>query len=148
MNCVPLMSDSPSFAWSRTGVSPAAASASAPGMRTPVDERLALADERQREVRERREIAARTDRAAGRHERARSRASRTASSSSTVSTRAPEYPFAIAFARSSIAARTTSSGYGSPTPQAWLRSRRSCSSSAWSSGIDSETKRPNPVLTP
>ena len=35
---------------------------------------------------------------------------RTARSSSTVSTRAPEYPFAIAFARSSIAARTTSSG--------------------------------------
>jgi hypothetical protein len=28
-----------------------------------------------------------------------------------------------------MAARTTSSGYGSPTPQAWLRKRRS-----WSSG--------------
>ncbi len=55
---------------------------------------------------------------------------------------APEKPFASAFARSSIAARTTSSGYGSPTPHAWLRRRRSWSSSASSSGMCAETKRP------
>ena len=35
MNWVPLMSESPSFACSRTGVRPAAASASAPGIRAP-----------------------------------------------------------------------------------------------------------------
>ena len=58
-------------------------------------------------------------------------------SSSTVSIRAPENPFASAFARSSIAARTISGGYGSPTPQAWLRSSRSWSSSTWSAEIDS-----------
>ena len=69
-------------------------------------------------------------------------------SSSTVSIRAPENPFASAFARRSIAARTTSGGYGSPTPHAWLRRSRSCNSSTWSSAIDSETKRPKPVLTP
>src|SRR5918996_94143 len=34
-----------------------------------------------------------------------------------------------------MAARTTSSGYGSPTPHAWLRSRRSCSSADSSGGI-------------
>ena len=73
---------------------------------------------------------------------------RHSTSSSTVSTRAPEFPFASAFARSTIAARTTSSGYGSPTPHAWLRSSRSWSSSVSSSGIDAETKRPKPVLTP
>ena len=75
-------------------------------------------------------------------------ASRTPTSSSIVSTRTPEYPFASVFARRSIAARTTSSGYGSPTPQAWLRSRRSWSSAACSGGIDSETNLPKPVLTP
>src|SRR5438093_140682 len=45
-------------------------------------------------------------------------------------------------------AHATSSGYGSPTPHAWLRSSRTCSSSASSSGIRAETKRPNPVFTP
>ena len=66
MNCVPLMSESPSFASGRIGSSPTRASASAPGEELAVDPRLALADERQREVRERREVAARADRAAGR----------------------------------------------------------------------------------
>ena len=35
MNCVPLMSERPSFAWSRTGSSPTRASASAPGSSSP-----------------------------------------------------------------------------------------------------------------
>src|SRR5918996_1659433 len=47
-----------------------------------------------------------------------------------------------------MAARTTSSGYGSPTPQAWLRRRRSWSSSESSGGIVRSTKRPKPVLIP
>ena len=59
MNCVPLTSESPSFAASRTGSSPARASASAPVKPLAVEPRLALADERQREMRERREVAAR-----------------------------------------------------------------------------------------
>ncbi len=66
MNCVPLISESPSFAASVTGVSPAAASASAARSPTSVQRRLALADERQREMRERREVAARAHRAPGR----------------------------------------------------------------------------------
>ena len=65
-----------------------------------------------------------------------------------MTTRAPEYPLASAFARSSMAARTISSGYGSPTPQAWLRRSRSCSSSVSSSGIARETNLPKPVFTP
>ena len=39
-------------------------------------------------------------------------------------------PVASAFARSTSAARTISSGYGSPTPQAWLRRSRTWSSSS------------------
>ena len=69
MNCVPLMSESPSFAASSIGSSPTAASASAARKQRAVDGRLSLADERQREVRERREVAARADRAARRHAR-------------------------------------------------------------------------------
>ena len=69
MNCVPLMSESPSFAASRTGSRPARASASAPGEALAAEPRLALADERQREMRERREIAGGADRAARRHDR-------------------------------------------------------------------------------
>ena len=50
--------------------------------------------------------------------------------------RAPELPFASVFARRSIAERTISSGYGSPTPHACERRSRSCSSPVSSSGID------------
>ena len=119
----------------------------AAGQQLALVPRLALADERQRQVRERREIARGSDRPARRHPR-QNAAFRHSSSNSTVSIRAPELPFASAFARSSIAARTTSSGYGSPTPHACERSRRSCSSSVSSSGICFETNRPKPVFTP
>ena len=147
MNCVPLMSERPSFACSRTGCRPAEASASAPGIRTPsTNASPSPTSGSARCARGARSPLAPTEPRAGTC--GTIPALSTASSSSTVSTRAPEYPFAIAFARSTIAARTTSSGYGSPTPQAWLRRSRSCSSSAWSSGIDSDTKRPKPVLTP
>src|SRR6185437_14341345 len=70
------------------------------------------------------------------------------SSSCTSSTRTPDEPLASAFARRSVAARTTSSGNGSPTPQAWLRRRFSCSWAACSGAMCTSTKRPKPVLTP
>jgi hypothetical protein len=41
-------------------------------------------------------------------------------SRSTSAARAPEYPLASTFARSSIIARTSRSGSGGPTPAAWL----------------------------
>ena len=66
MNCVPLMSERPSFACSRTGCRPAEASASAPGMRTPSTNASPSPDERQREMSEGRQIAARAHRAARR----------------------------------------------------------------------------------
>ena len=69
IRCVPLMSASPSFACSATGESPARASAAAPGIRSPACERLALADQHEPEVGERREVAGRPDRAAARDHR-------------------------------------------------------------------------------
>ena len=69
MNCVPLMSESPSFASRRDRLEPDARERLEARQPLAVDERLALADERQREMRERREIARRADRAAARHDR-------------------------------------------------------------------------------
>ena len=56
MNCVPLISDSPSFAPSRDRLETGRA-ARRPGQELALVLRLAFADERQREVRERREVA-------------------------------------------------------------------------------------------
>ncbi len=139
MNCVPLMSDRPSFASSRIGSSPTRVNASKPGRRSP----STIASPSPTSGRARCASGARSPDAptlprAG--TTGSTPRSRHASSSSTVSTRAPEFPFASVFARSSIAERTT--------PQACERSNRSCSSRVWSSGIERLTKRPKPVLTP
>ena len=119
----------------RCGSSPARSSASRAGKPLAVEPRLPLADERQREMRERREVAARADRAARRHDRQHTAVEALEQQLDELGPRAGP-PFASAFARSSIAARTISSGYGSPTPHAWLRRSRSWSSSVSSSGID------------
>ena len=58
MSCVPLMRARPSLASSVTGASPAARSASPPGGARPSQTALAFADERQGQVRERRQVAA------------------------------------------------------------------------------------------
>ena len=64
MPSVPLISASPSFARSVSGSIPASPSASAAGRGSPVAvDDLPLADQRQRAVRERREVAARAERA-------------------------------------------------------------------------------------
>ena len=68
--CVPLISASPSFGAERDRrEARRAARAAAPGTCAVAVPRLALADEHEREVRERREVAARADRAAARHDR-------------------------------------------------------------------------------
>ncbi len=68
MNCVPLTSERPSFAWSRTGSSPARVSASAPGTTSPSKRGRPLADERKREMGEGREISRGADRTSARHD--------------------------------------------------------------------------------
>ena len=67
MNCVPLTSERPFLRPSRIGSSPTRAERLPARQPLAVEPGLALADERQREVRERREVAARADRAAARH---------------------------------------------------------------------------------
>ena len=91
MYCVPLISDRPSFAASSERLEADARERVGARRAARRRQRLALADQRQREVRERREIARRADRAARRHDAAHP-AVQHSSSSSTVSTRAPEFP--------------------------------------------------------
>ena len=147
MNCVPLTSESPSFAANRTGSRPTRARASAPARRSPSTHASpSPTSGSARCASGARSPEAPTEPRLG--TTGSTPRSRSASSSSTVSTRAPELPFASAFARRSIAARTISSGYGSPTPHEWERRSRSCSSSVCSSGMATATNRPNPVLTP
>ena len=109
MNCVPLTSERPSFAWSRCGSSPARSSASPPGSRSPPNHASPSPTSGSARCASgaRSPLAPTEPRDGTTGSTPRSRHS---SSSSTSSGRAPERPFASAFARSSIAARTISSG--------------------------------------
>jgi hypothetical protein len=92
MPSVPLMSARPSLAASSTGASPASASASAAGRRTPVGVAdLALPHQRQRDVRERREVAGAAEAAVLVHHRGEPAFSSPASVSAT-SGRTPVWP--------------------------------------------------------
>ena len=62
--------------------------------------------------------------------------------------RTPLVPRTSTLARNSIIARTASSESGSPTPDAWLRIRFSCSWRARSGGIRTCASFPKPVVTP
>ena len=109
MNWVPLMRDSPSFAASVMGVSPAVARASAPlSSRPSTTASPSPTSGSARCARGARSPLAPTEPRDG--TRGTIPASSTATSNAIVSTRAPEYPLASVFARSSIAARITSSG--------------------------------------
>ena len=66
---MPLSSASPSLGPSATGATPAACRASAPDTRLALHHRLALADQHEAHVRERREIARGADRALARNDR-------------------------------------------------------------------------------
>ena len=89
-----------------------------PGTRSAVDQHLAFADQRQRQVRQRRQVARGADRALARDARARRPALCTASSASTTASRTPEWPRARLAALSASTRRTTAGGSGSPTPTA------------------------------
>ena len=69
MNCVPLTSDSPSFATSSHGLETRPRKRIRPGEPLAVEPRLSLADERKREMGERREVTRCSHRAAARHDR-------------------------------------------------------------------------------
>ena len=108
MNCVPLMRDRPSFASSETGSSPTRASASAPESSSPSSSaRPSPTSGSARCASGARSPEAPTEPRLGTI--GVTPRLRQASRSSTVSARAPEYPFASVFARRSIAALTISS---------------------------------------
>ena len=88
-----------------------------PGESAPSNVRLAFADEHEREVRERREVARGADRALRRDPRMDAALS-IATSTSTSTSRTPECPSASTCARSSIIARTSAPPRSGPTPQA------------------------------
>jgi hypothetical protein len=67
---------------------------------------------------------------------------------STTSARMPDTPTARLFALSSMIRRTMCAGSGSPTPQAWLRTRLYWSVRISSRGMRWFANAPNPVLTP
>ena len=145
--CVPLMSARPSFGASRTGASPARASASAPDRRpeavctSPSPMRTSA-----RWASGARSPLAPTDPRLG--TTGWTAALSIAMSRSSVSSRMPEWPRASTLARSAIIARTTGTGRRSPTPAAWLRSRLICSASSASGAMRTSANDPNPVLMP
>ena len=131
--CVPLMSASPSFAASAMGRSPARESA---GARQPIlpQARFALADDDQRQVRQRREIPTRPDRAT------------LGDDGRDVSVEHREQLLDQLDAHARVPAREAvgqeqhrgargGTSKGSPTPLEWLRMRLCCSSTSWPCGI-------------
>src|SRR5437667_406020 len=62
--------------------------------------------------------------------------------------RTPLVPSSRTLARSNIIARTASSDSGSPTPEAWLRIRLSCSRPRSAAGMRTWASLPKPVVTP
>jgi hypothetical protein len=145
--CVPLRSARPSFGLERRGLEAGLAQGDRAPARPAAELDLARADERQREVGERREVARGADAALLRHDRVDAQAEES-SSRSTTSGRQPLWPSARVLARSRSIARTTSRGSGGPTPAAWLISRFSWRRPASAGGIDRRGQAPKPVVTP
>ena len=83
---------------------------------------LTFPEQRERKMRQRRQIAARADRALFGNDRADPVFS-IATRSSMTSRRIPLKPRVRTLARSNIMARTSGSARGRPTPQEWLRTR-------------------------
>ena len=148
MNCVPLISDSPSFATQPHRLEPGALERVGAVEQLAVEPRLALADERQREVRERREVAA-----TRRPSRAPARAAGRRGSGTRAAARRSRR------ARRSCPSRARSRAAASPRARprpGTARRRRTRASAAGAAaaprsappGSSCETKRPKPVLTP
>ena len=91
--------------------------------RVVADRGVPLADEHERQVRERREVAARADRPAARHQRVDAAVEQRRSAARASSGGCPRSPWPARSRAAPSIARTARTGSGSPTPAAWLRSR-------------------------
>jgi hypothetical protein len=147
MKAVPLIRARPSLASSRSGRSPAASRAAAPGSRRP----STMASPRP--------IIGNAIWASGARSPLAPRepwAGTTgwtprlsiSMSSWRTSGRTPEWPRAREFSRATIIARTCSSESSGPTPTAWLCNRLCCRSDACSGEMRMFRRCPNPVVTP
>ena len=148
MPSVPLISARPSLAASSTGVSPAAASASAAGIRVPAASRTSPSPI---------SASAQCDSGARSPEQPSEPYSRTTgvipcasspASSCAVSRRTPVWPVASVESRSSISARTTSRSTSGPEPAACERTSERCSWARISVGMCRVASAPKPVEMP
>ena len=146
-NCVPLISASPSLAPSVTGASPARASASAPGRRSPptraspwpiITAAMCASGARSPEAPTLpcSGITGVTPRAS------------IASISSTMTGRTPEAPRPSDSSFSAIISRTAGASSAGPTPQQCDRIRFLCSVAVSSGAMRTEASLPKPVFTP
>ena len=147
--CVPLISVSPFF---RTERRPARArrrrSMSAAGPRVAAATERAFADQRQREMRERREIAARADAALLRDGRIEPGVEHRREQLDQVESRAGESLRDDVRAQQHHRAHFALREQRRPTPAAWLRTRLTCSSASRSGGMATSDSLPKPVVTP
>ena len=147
MPCLPFKSDSPSFASSATGVIPARFMASPPGRvssrkfawPSPITTCARCASGA-------RSPDAPTEPCEG--ITGCTLAFSIWQSVSTTRGRTPLKPFASALARSNIIARVSASLSGTPRPQAWERTRFTCSCRTCSVEMRTEASFPNPVFIP
>ncbi len=150
ITAVPLVMASPSRRWMPSGVMPSRAKTSAVG-RAPdavaLDEDLALADERQCNVGQLHQVAAGADAAVARHDGGDAAVEQLGQQGDDLGMN-PRAGLCEGLMRASIAARTQTTGSGSPAPAAWLRMmlywralRSPSSMRYWAIG-------PKPVLMP
>ena len=148
IRCVPLMSASPSLGSSATGSRPARRSAAAPSQALAVELRLALADQHEREVGERREVARGPDRALGSAPPGRRRA-RASPAAARRPPRARRSARAAATRPAAAASRARPRrAAAGPAPTACERTRLSCSCAASSAPMRTLARFPKPVVTP
>ncbi len=109
---------------------------------------LALADEGQRAVRERREVAGAPERAVLADDRGDAGVEQRGVGLDDLRRARPVWPVARVRSRSSISARTTSRSTSAPVPAACERIRERCSCSRCSVGMWRVASAPKPVETP
>ena len=146
--CVPLISARPSLAASFSGAMPASRSACAAGRALAVDQHLAFADQRQRHVRERRQVARRADRALRRHVRHAGRRCAPRAACRSPPRARPNAPRARLAAFSASISRTTGGLSGAPTPTAVRADQVELQRSSCASSMRVVASLPKPVLTP
>ena len=111
-------------------------------------ERLALADQRERHVRERREIAAGADRALARHDRRDAALEHRDDQVERLGLARPNGRPRASSRAARLRRERAESRSGSPVPAAWLRTKLSCSATASAGSTVMFASRPKPVVTP